>query len=301
MKTEEKAIFAGGCFWCMQGPFDALEGVISTTVGYTGGQTDNPTYEDVSTGKTGHAEAIQIFYDPDKISYLELLKIFWRNIDPTAKNQQFADRGSQYRTAIFYLDDKQRFLAEQSKDALSRSGKFTKPIVTEIVPASKFFPAEEHHQHYYQKNALHYSMYKKASGRESFIENNWGLKVNNADSTGENKMNLKDQHCKACQGKSELLSENQEHNLLSNLSDWKIETSDNIHKLQKSIKSETFMDAVNMLRDIASIAESEQHHPDFHLYYNKLTIVLYTHKVNGLTDNDFIMASKIDELLKKRD
>lgn len=170
----KKATFAGGCFWCMQGPFDALDGVISTTVGYTGGNKENPTYEEVSTGKTGHAEAIEITYDPQKISYNELLDVFWRNIDPTTENAQFADKGSQYRTAIFYHDQEQHRLAEQSKDSLRTSGRFSKPIVTEIVPATKFFAAEEYHQYYYKKRADHYAMYKKGSGRESFIKYNWG-------------------------------------------------------------------------------------------------------------------------------
>ncbi len=299
MKNEEIATFAGGCFWCIQGPFDALEGVISTTVGYTGGQTDNPTYQMVSTGKTGHAEAIQITFDPGKISYEKLLIVFWHNIDPTTKDQQFADRGPQYRTAIFYHNDAQRLIANNSKEQLSHSGKFNKPIVTEIVPASKFFAAEEYHQYYYKKSSFHYNTYKKASGREVFLEQNWGHE-NQPDAVFEQTLNLNKRHCKACMSTSKPLSEEQVQNLANNISDWDIDKADNIYKLKKAIKSETFMDAVNLLREIAYIAESEQHHPDFHLYYTKLLIVLYTHKVNGLTENDFIMASKIDELLKKR-
>lgn len=170
VKETRKATFAGGCFWCMQGPFDFLEGVISTKAGYTGGNRENPTYEEVSTGVTGHAEAVEVTYDPQKISYEELLEVFWRNIDPTTKNQQFADRGSQYRTAIFYHNEKQKELAEKSKFELERSGKFDKPIVTEILPATNFYPAEDYHQDYYKKNPFRYEMYKQGSGRSSFIE-----------------------------------------------------------------------------------------------------------------------------------
>ncbi|NLP03791.1 MAG: peptide-methionine (S)-S-oxide reductase MsrA [Fibrobacter sp.] len=172
----ELATFAGGCFWCMQGPFDATEGVISTRVGYTGGTKENPTYEDVSSGRTGHAEAIEIEFDPEKVSYEELLEIFWRNIDPTTKNQQFSDKGTQYRTAIFYHDEKQKELAEKSKMELEKSEMFDKPIVTEIVPASRFYPAEEYHQEFYQKNPQHYQAYKTGSGRSAFIERMWKQK-----------------------------------------------------------------------------------------------------------------------------
>ncbi|MEW6115462.1 MAG: peptide-methionine (S)-S-oxide reductase MsrA [Nitrospirota bacterium] len=173
-KKLEKATFAGGCFWCMESPFDKLRGVISTTVGYTGGHTENPTYEEVSTGTTGHAEAIEIVYDPAQVPYTELLDAFWKLIDPTTRNQQFADRGSQYRTAIFYHNEEQRRLAEASKERLEKSGKFNRPIVTEIVPASKFYPAEEYHQDYYRKNPFQYKMYLSGSGREEFIFRTWG-------------------------------------------------------------------------------------------------------------------------------
>lgn len=172
----QKATFAGGCFWCMQGPFDFLDGVISTTVGYMGGIIENPTYEEVSTGTTGHAEVVEVLYDPQKISYKELLEVFWRNIDPTTKNQQFADKGSQYRTAIFYHNEEQKKLAEQSKAELEKSGKFDKPIVTEIVKATSFYPAEDYHQDYYKKNPFHYEMYKQDSGRASFVERIWKTK-----------------------------------------------------------------------------------------------------------------------------
>ncbi|MCF6149407.1 MAG: peptide-methionine (S)-S-oxide reductase MsrA [Candidatus Kuenenia sp.] len=170
----EKAIFAGGCFWCMQHPFDQLGGVVSTTVGYTGGNVENPTYEEVCSGKTGHAEAIEILYNPSRISYSELLEVFWRNIDPTAVNRQFADVGSQYRTAIFYHTEEQKKLAEASKKELEKSGKFNRPIVTEIVPSSAFYKAEEYHQKYYEKNPARYNRYKYGSGREPYLKETWG-------------------------------------------------------------------------------------------------------------------------------
>ena len=173
-KNLQKAIFAGGCFWCMEPPYDDLPGVISTTAGYTGGNVPDPTYEEVSEGKTGHAEAVEIVFDSTKISYQELLQVFWRNIDPTNPYGQFADWGSQYRTAIFYLDDKQKVLALKSKEELDKSGKFNKPVVTQIVPASKFYPAEEYHQEFYKKNPLRYNSYKTGSGRSGFLEKVWG-------------------------------------------------------------------------------------------------------------------------------
>lgn len=170
----EKATFAGGCFWCMQPPYDKLKGVISTQVGYTGGHTKNPTYEDVSTGETGHAEAVEVLYDPARTRYEELLDIFWRSIDPTARNSQFSDRGSQYRTVIFYHNAEQKRLALTSKEVLEKSGRFSKPIVTEILPAQEFYPAEEKHQGYYKKNPLRYKLYKSGSGRETFLKESWG-------------------------------------------------------------------------------------------------------------------------------
>jgi methionine-S-sulfoxide reductase len=145
-EKREKATFAGGCFWCMEPPFDKLDGVISTIVGYTGGQEKNPTYEEVSSGKTGHVEAIQIVYDPSSVTYAELLDVFWRNIDPTQMNGQFADTGRQYRTSIFYHSQEQKQLALASKDELEKSGRYDKKIVTEIVPAGAFYSAEEYHQ-----------------------------------------------------------------------------------------------------------------------------------------------------------
>lgn len=170
------ATFAGGCFWCMEPPFDKLQGVISTTSGYTGGQTVNPDYKQVSAGATGHAEAVQIVYDPKQIGYEKLLEVFWRNIDPTTRDAQFCDHGSQYRAEIFYHDDRQRLLAETSKRDLIKNGPFKKPIVTGITAASTFYPAEEYHQDYYQKNPLRYKYYRYRCGRDQFLEQYWGDK-----------------------------------------------------------------------------------------------------------------------------
>ncbi len=172
-KTYEKATFAGGCFWCMEDAFQGVEGVVEVTSGYTGGQKENPTYGEVSTGKTGHYEAIQITFDPFKISYEELLNLFWRQIDPTDEGGQFADRGSQYRTAIFYHNPEQKTLAEKSKQELEKSRMFDKPVVTKIIPFTKFYKAEEYHQDYSQKKTLQYKLYKKGSGREDFIKEKW--------------------------------------------------------------------------------------------------------------------------------
>jgi methionine-S-sulfoxide reductase len=170
----QKATFAGGCFWCMEPPFDKLKGVVSTTAGYTGGQEPNPTYEEVASAKTGHAEAVQIVYDPSVISYEELLDVFWRNIDPTQANGQFADRGSQYRTAVFYHNEEQKRLALASRERLEKSGLYQAKIVTEIVPATTFYQAEEYHQEYYKKNPLRYKGYRQGSGRAPFLEKMWG-------------------------------------------------------------------------------------------------------------------------------
>ena len=172
----EKATFAGGCFWCMQPPYDKVEGVVSSRVGYTGGTKPNPTYEEVCTGKTGHAEAVEITYDPSQVNYEALLDIFWRNINPTTTNQQFADVGTQYRTAIFYHNEEQKRLALASKEKLQKSGKFDRPITTEIIPASAFYPAEEHHQGYYKKCPIPYQLYKVGSGREHYLKETWGGK-----------------------------------------------------------------------------------------------------------------------------
>ncbi len=173
-KEYAKATFAGGCFWCMEPPFEKLQGVISVTSGYTGGVKDNPTYEEVSSGRTGHAEAVEITYDPAQISYEKLLDVFWRNIDPTTKDRQFVDSGSQYRTAVFYHNEGQKRLAEETKAKLERSGRFGKPIVTEIVPAGKFYPAEEYHQDYYKKTAANYIFYRFNSGRDQYLKRIWG-------------------------------------------------------------------------------------------------------------------------------
>ena len=167
------ATFAGGCFWCMEHPFDELEGVISTTSGYTGGHKENPTYEEVTSGTTGHTESVQIQYHPEKIGYAELLHVFWHNIDPTVKDRQFCDSGNQYRSEIFYHNKDQQKLAEQSKEALLKSGKF-KTFYTSISPASTFYPAEEYHQDYYKKNPIRYKYYRWGSGRDRRLEELWG-------------------------------------------------------------------------------------------------------------------------------
>jgi peptide-methionine (S)-S-oxide reductase len=169
-----KATFAGGCFWCMEEPFTGLAGVVSVTSGYTGGLTKNPTYEEVSAGGTGHAEAVQIVYDPARIGYEKLLDIFWRNIDPTTPDRQFCDAGSQYRSAVFYHNETQKKLAEASKRALEKSKPFREPIVTEIFPVGPFYPAEEYHQHYYRKNPLRYKFYRQGCGRDKRLRELWG-------------------------------------------------------------------------------------------------------------------------------
>ncbi len=168
-----KASFAGGCFWCMEPPFERTEGVVFVQAGYQGGEEENPTYEQVSHGLTGHAEVVEVLYDPEKVSYEDLLKVFWMNIDPTDPTGQFADKGKQYRTAIFYYGDEQKRLAEESKKQLAGSGKFSKPIATQIVSATRFWRAEEYHQNYYEKNPIHYNMYKKGSGREGYLNKTW--------------------------------------------------------------------------------------------------------------------------------
>ncbi len=170
----EKATFAGGCFWCMEHPFDEIPGVISVTSGYTGGNKKNPTYEEVSAGWTGHAEAVQILYNPAKVSYKKLLNVFWRNIDPTTKDRQFCDSGNQYRSAIFYHNDEQKMLALQSKEQLEKNKPFKEPIVTEIVRASEFYPAEEYHQKYYKKNPIRYTFYRATCGRDRRLNELWG-------------------------------------------------------------------------------------------------------------------------------
>ncbi len=170
----EKATFAGGCFWCMEAPFEKLDGVIEVVSGYTAGQKEDPSYEEVCSGSTGHTEAIQILYDPSKVTYAELLDVFWMQIDPTDPGGQFADRGSQYRTGIYYHDEEQKGLAQASKKALQGSGKFQRPIATEIAEATKFYEAEAYHQDYYKTNPTHYKRYRNGSGREGYLEKTWG-------------------------------------------------------------------------------------------------------------------------------
>lgn len=166
----ERATFAGGCFWCIEAAFDKLKGVREVIPGYTGGHKEDPTYEEVASGKTGHVEAVQVVYDPSQIQYAELLDVFWSQIDPTDPDGQFADRGPQYRTIIFYHTEEQRRLAEKSREALQESGKYVKPVVTEICPASDFYKAEEYHRHYYKKNPIRYKFYKSASGRDQYLK-----------------------------------------------------------------------------------------------------------------------------------
>lgn len=167
------AIFAGGCFWCIQPSFDKATGVVKTVVGYCGGTEPNPTYELVSSEKTGYRESIQITYDPAKISYDQLLDIYWRQIDPTQADGQFTDLGPSYRAAIFYGNDDEKRIAKASKEKLARAGKFSKPIVTEILPAMKFYPAEAYHQKYYQQNPEHFEAFEEGSGRVSFKKKTW--------------------------------------------------------------------------------------------------------------------------------
>lgn len=168
------AVFAGGCFWCMEPPFDALPGVLSTTSGYTSGATIDPTYQQVSAGRTGHTEAVKIVYDPARISYEKLLYVFWRNHDPLTANAQFCDRGNQYRAGIYYGSEQEKQLAEASKAELEKSGRFKARITTEIVPQTTFYPAEDYHQDYYQKNPIRYKIYRSSCGRDSRLKELWG-------------------------------------------------------------------------------------------------------------------------------
>lgn len=178
MTKEALATFAGGCFWCMVEPFDERPGIVKVLSGYTGGHVEYPTYEQVISGKTGHVEAVQVTYDPNIMSYEKLLETFWQQIDPTDPGGQFNDRGPSYQTAIFYHNAKQKKLAEKSKQALINSGKFTKEIVTPILPAKPFYPAEEEHQYYYKKQPFHYRLYKQGSGRQTFINEHWQMEHN---------------------------------------------------------------------------------------------------------------------------
>jgi peptide methionine sulfoxide reductase msrA/msrB len=182
----EKATFAGGCFWCMEPPFEKLEGVSEVISGYTGGHKANPTYEEVSSGGTGHLESIQVIYDPTKITYSELLDVFWKQIDPTDPGGQFVDRGSQYRSAIFYYSDEQKRLAEESKEALEKSGRYDKPIVTEIIKATEFYRAEDYHQDFYKKDPVRYKTYRQFSGRDKYIKKIWGEHMQTKTSENKN-------------------------------------------------------------------------------------------------------------------
>jgi peptide methionine sulfoxide reductase msrA/msrB len=172
--TLEKAVFAGGCFWCSEADFEKLPGVVKVVSGYAGGPEENPTYRDVSSGTTGHVEAVEIHYDPSVITYEELLDAFWKHIDPTDGGGQFADRGPQYRSVIFFRDDEQKRSAEQSREALERSGKFKEPIATELKRFTNFYEAEEYHQDYYKKSSLKYKIYRSGSGRDRFLNSVWG-------------------------------------------------------------------------------------------------------------------------------
>ena len=173
-KNLNKATFAGGCFWCTESDFEKIDGVVEAVSGYTGGDEKNPTYEQVSSGATGHYEAVQVYYDPLKISYAELLEVFWRHVNPTDAGGQFVDRGPQYRSAIFYHDDEQKSLAEKSKADMDRSGVFKTRLVTPIIALKKFYPAEDYHQDYYKKNPIRYKWYRSGSGRDQFLDNTWG-------------------------------------------------------------------------------------------------------------------------------
>ena len=176
LQTHEKATFAGGCFWCMQPPYDKLDGVVKTTVGYTGGQEKNPTYKQVSYGRTTHTESVEVVFDPAVVSYEELLNVFWMNIDPTDIKGQFVDRGSQYRPEIFYHSENQRIIAENSKQKLEKSARFDKPVIVPVTAASQFWKGEDYHQKYYKKSPVGYYTYRRGSGRDQFIEKYWGKK-----------------------------------------------------------------------------------------------------------------------------
>jgi len=184
LKDLSEATFAGGCFWCTESDFEKFDGIVEVVSGYVGGQTQNPTYQEVSAGGTGHAEAVRVRYDPQKITYDELLDIFWQHVDPADPGGQFVDRGSQYRPAIFYHDDDQKRLAEESKRKLENSGRFKKAIATEIVPVSEFYQAEDYHQDYYKKNPLQYKLYRSNSGRDQFLKKTWADKAQPAAAGG---------------------------------------------------------------------------------------------------------------------
>jgi peptide methionine sulfoxide reductase msrA/msrB len=183
-KNLHQATFAGGCFWCTESDFEKIDGAVEVVSGYTGGDEKNPTYAQVSSGATGHYEAVQVYYDPLKISYADLLEVFWRHVNPTDAGGQFVDRGPQYRSAIFYHDEEQKALAEKSKAAMDRSGVFKKPLVTPIIALKIFFPAEDYHQDYYKKNPIRYKFYRSGSGRDQFLESVWGNRPAKKTSAG---------------------------------------------------------------------------------------------------------------------
>lgn len=192
-KSYDKAIFAGGCFWCMEPAFERLDGVIEVIPGYIGGHKENPTYSEVASGETGHKEAAQILYDSSKISYSELLDVFWKQINPTDAGGQFVDRGSQYTTAIFYLSEEQKRIAEKSKKKMEESGRYEKPIATEIIKASKFYKAEQYHQDYYKKHPIKYKYYKNNSGRDQYLKKIWGNQMNDKNKYEEFKKPSKEE------------------------------------------------------------------------------------------------------------
>ncbi len=169
-----KAYFAGGCFWCMEEAFEKVEGVVTVVSGYMGGTVANPTYEEVSDGRTGHAESVEVIYDPTKVTYQKLLDAFWHNVDPLTPNAQFCDHGTQYRSAIFYSSEEEKRLAEESKATIEQAKKFPAPIMTQLAPAATFYPAEDYHQDYYKKNPLRYKYYKYGCGRANRLETLWG-------------------------------------------------------------------------------------------------------------------------------
>ena len=174
ISASAKAYFAGGCFWCMEEAFEKVDGVTAVVSGYMGGTVADPTYEEVSAGRTGHAESVEVTYDPTKVTYQKLLDAFWHNVDPLTPNAQFCDHGSQYRSAVFYSSNEEKRQAEESKAAIEQSKKFPSPIVTQLVPSSTFYPAEDHHQDYYKKNPLRYKYYKYGCGRAQRLEALWG-------------------------------------------------------------------------------------------------------------------------------
>ena len=191
----QAAVFAGGCFWCTESDFEKVDGVVEVISGYTGGRAANPTYEQVSAGGTGHVEAVKVVYDPDRLTYAQLLQVFWRHVDPTDGGGQFVDRGSQYRSVIFYSTDQERSLAEASKQSLAASGRFGKPIATEILRLGEFYPAEEYHQDYYKKNPIRYRYYRGGSGRDQFLDKVWAdqKKDTHPEAKTEMKPHMKDQ------------------------------------------------------------------------------------------------------------